>query len=118
MQCVVNVVSLPGSVFKKKILFYLKEKQSGKKKYTQENTGLLAQTRSISRTVGWEPGCKCLVNTGIGKSIILDPFCGAGTVPLVALQNNRRYLGIELNAEYIALAHKRIETVQPTLWSA
>ncbi len=60
----------------------------------------------------------CVLAGSARGDIILDPFCGAGTVPLVALQNNRRYLGIELNAEYIKLIEKRIETIQPTLWSA
>lgn len=65
----------------------------------------------------WQPNCKCPNNTGGGKSIVLDPFCGAGTTPLVALQHNRNYLGIELNPDYIALAQKRIAIIQPNLWS-
>jgi site-specific DNA-methyltransferase (cytosine-N4-specific) len=73
---------------------------------------------SEARTVGWMPTCKCKNNTGSGKCVILDPFMGAGTVGLVALQHSRNYLGIELNPTYIDLAKKRIATVQPTLWSA
>lgn len=70
-----------------------------------------------THTVGWKPTCTCPNNTGSGKCTILDPFMGAGTVALVALQHNRNYLGIELNPDYIALARKRISTIQPTLWS-
>lgn len=40
--------------------------------------------------------------------IVLDPFFGAGTSGLVAKRLGRRYVGIELNPEYIALAEKRI----------
>jgi DNA modification methylase len=40
---------------------------------------------------------------------ILDPFNGAGTTGLVACRQNRNYIGIELNAEYAAIAQKRIE---------
>lgn len=69
-----------------------------------------------TRTVGWRPTCTH-DNAGTGQCIILDPFMGAGTVALVALQHQRTYLGIELNPAYIALAEKRIETVQPHLWS-
>lgn len=39
---------------------------------------------------------------------VLDPFFGAGTTGLVAQQHGRRTVGIELNAEYIALARARL----------
>jgi DNA modification methylase len=68
-------------------------------------------------TVGWEPACTCANNTGSGKCIVLDPFSGAGTTALVALQHGRNYLGIELNPDYITLARKRIATIQPNLWT-
>ena len=42
--------------------------------------------------------------------IILDPFIGSGTVGFVALMQDRKYIGIELNEEYCKLARKRIET--------
>ena len=40
---------------------------------------------------------------------ILDPFFGSGTTGIVAKQNNRNYIGIDLNKEYIELAKTRIE---------
>jgi DNA modification methylase len=40
--------------------------------------------------------------------IVLDPFGGAGTTGLVATQNGRRALLIELNPDYAAMADKRI----------
>lgn len=40
--------------------------------------------------------------------IVLDPFIGSGTTGLVAKKLNRHYIGIELNAEYIKIAEKRI----------
>ncbi len=67
-------------------------------------------------TLTWEPTCACSNSTGSGKCIILDPFLGAGTVALVALQQKRDFIGIELNADYIEMAKKRIEVVQPVLW--
>jgi DNA modification methylase len=42
------------------------------------------------------------------RSVILDPFCGSGTVGLVARQLRRPFIGCELNAEYLALARDRI----------
>lgn len=51
------------------------------------------------------------------NGIVLDCFNGAGTTGVVALKNHRRYLGIELNEEYIKLSRERIEreTAQQTL---
>jgi len=40
--------------------------------------------------------------------IVLDPFFGAGTTGLVALKQNKKFIGIELNKEYIKIADKRL----------
>ena len=50
--------------------------------------------------------CNC--NAGFDSGIVLDMFMGSGTTGLVALKNNRRYVGIELNKEYIDMAEKRL----------
>ena len=42
---------------------------------------------------------------------ILDPFSGAGTTGVVAKENNRNYIGIELNPEYVKMAERRIDNV-------
>ena len=42
------------------------------------------------------------------NGIVLDPFMGSGTTAIVARSLNRNYLGIELNPEYIKIAHKRL----------
>lgn len=38
---------------------------------------------------------------------VLDPFFGAGTTGFVAQKLNRKYIGIELNAEYAEIAKRR-----------
>ncbi len=40
--------------------------------------------------------------------VVIDPFFGSGTTGLAAKALDRRYIGIELNAEYCALARARI----------
>jgi DNA modification methylase len=40
--------------------------------------------------------------------VVVDPFNGAGTTTLVAERLGRRYLGVDLSAEYCATAEKRI----------
>lgn len=39
--------------------------------------------------------------------VVLDPFFGSGTAGLVAIKNDRRFLGIELNDEYCNIASQR-----------
>jgi len=39
---------------------------------------------------------------------VLDPFGGSGTTGIVAVENNRNAVLLELNKEYIAIAEKRI----------
>lgn len=41
--------------------------------------------------------------------IILDPFLGSGTVAQVAIELNRKCVGIELNSEYAQIAKNRIQ---------
>lgn len=40
--------------------------------------------------------------------VVLDPFCGSGTTCLAAIQNNRYYIGYDINEDYIDLSQKRI----------
>ena len=48
--------------------------------------------------------------------IVLDPFMGAGTTGVVAKKLGRKWLGIELNPEYIKMASERIEKTQNPLF--
>lgn len=41
--------------------------------------------------------------------IVLDPFMGSGTTSLSALKQNKKFIGIELNPEYIKIAEARIK---------
>lgn len=42
------------------------------------------------------------------NAIVLDPFAGSGTVPAIAHFMKRRYIGFELNQDYIAMFDKYI----------
>jgi DNA modification methylase len=56
-----------------------------------------AELPRICILAGTEPG-----------DVVLDPFAGSGTTCAVAKSLGRRFVGIELNADYVALAEKRI----------
>jgi DNA modification methylase len=53
-----------------------------------------------------EISCKC--NAGFSGGIVLDPFFGAGTTGLVAMKQNKNFIGIELNPEYCKIANERL----------
>jgi site-specific DNA-methyltransferase (adenine-specific) len=61
-----------------------------------------------------------IVATSPDNGIVLDPFMGSGTTALVALKNGKKFVGIELNQEYVDLAYKRLEPLllqKTQLWS-
>jgi len=41
--------------------------------------------------------------------VVYDPFMGAGTTALVAHKLNRKFIGSELNPEYVKIAERRLE---------
>ncbi len=42
------------------------------------------------------------------NDVVLDPFCGSGTTCLAAIENNRYYIGYDINKDYIDLSERRI----------
>lgn len=53
----------------------------------------------------------CILLTSKPGDIILDPFFGAGTVGVAAIEQCRTFFGIELNPEYVNIAKRRIARV-------
>ena len=42
------------------------------------------------------------------NDLILDPFCGSGTTGKVAIQYERKFIGIDKEKEYLEISKKRI----------
>jgi|688.fasta_scaffold00210_93 DNA modification methylase len=59
-----------------------------------------------TKTIGWSPDCSCVA--WVQPCVVLDPFAGSGTTLAVAKELGRSGVGIELNAEYVELARKRV----------
>ncbi len=53
-----------------------------------------------------------LSSTNVGE-IVLDPFAGTGTTNVVAMQLQRRSIGMELSPTYFEIIQKRIENLRP-----
>ena len=61
---------------------------------------------SESRTVGWQPTCKCDAGEPVACTV-LDCFGGSGTTGAVAIELGRKSILCELNPEYLPLIEKR-----------
>ncbi len=90
------------------------------------NANSLARKRQAYREIGLEGppppvfvgygDCGC--NAGWDAGVVLDPFMGAGTTAVVAQKLGRRWLGIELNPEYIKIAERRLDALATDLEEA
>lgn len=54
----------------------------------------------------------CILATSRENDFVLDPFFGSGTVGLVCQEYKRRFIGIELNDEYVKIAKNRLNVVE------
>jgi hypothetical protein len=90
-----------------------KSSVAGEKTQAKRGQGLVTQFSGYEdgskcpniRTTGWKPSCSC--DADRVPQIVLDPFFGSGTTGWVAQRLGRKWIGIELNEEYIKIAEKR-----------
>lgn len=54
----------------------------------------------------------CILASSKPGDFVLDPFFGSGTVGVVCTEEKRRYVGIELNPEYVSIAADRLNTTE------
>lgn len=75
-----------------------------------QNAGTPAPARNPHPTVKPLTLMRWLVRLATPEDgVVLDPFCGSGTTGAAAALEGRRFLGIELNPAYAAIARARIE---------
>lgn len=67
----------------------------------------------VRQSESWVKDCACSgFLPGMDDSspcIVLDPFSGSGSVAISCLELGRRFLGIEMNADFASLSRTRIE---------
>jgi site-specific DNA-methyltransferase (adenine-specific)/site-specific DNA-methyltransferase (cytosine-N4-specific) len=54
----------------------------------------------------------CVMAGSRKGSLVLDPFFGSGTVGEVCAANERHFVGLELNREYVAIARRRLQKLR------
>lgn len=55
----------------------------------------------------------CILAGSRAGDVVLDPFSGMATTGVVAAKHGRHYIGIDANADYLALSASRIKAVSP-----
>jgi DNA modification methylase len=55
-----------------------------------------------------------LMSTDVGD-VVFDPFSGSGTTGIVSVNTGRKFIGIEMDDKYFAIAEKRIREAQANL---
>jgi site-specific DNA-methyltransferase (cytosine-N4-specific) len=93
----------------------IKEETSDKKGLRNKRSVWSVPTRPLKEahfaTYPVELVLPCILAGSRTNGIVLDPFFGAGTTGLAAIQHNRSFIGIEINPQYIEIANKRLEAV-------
>ncbi len=51
---------------------------------------------------------RCIFLWSLEGEVVLDPFCGVGTTGVAAARMKRRFIGIDLNRDYLLIARRRI----------
>ena len=55
---------------------------------------------------------RCIQLFTFKNDVVLDPFVGSGTTCVAAIKTGRRFIGIDIDEEYVKNAHKRIKKYQ------
>lgn len=91
---------------------YVNEKGRNKRSVWRMNTSSVKDAHFATFPIELPTYC---IKAGCPEGgIVLDPFFGSGTTGLAAQEQSKHWVGIELNEEYIEIAHRRLS--QKTLF--
>jgi len=104
------------------------ERNEGLEHLSEKGTSLAYRSIRTNRGAGYEEESKAknvhptvkplklmsyLITLGSRPNdVVLDPFIGSGTTALAARMLGRRYVGVELNVDYVRIARARLATFQ------
>lgn len=59
---------------------------------------------------------RLVLNSASRGDVVLDPFVGSGTLPVVCKRNDILYLAFDISPEYVKMARQRVRDTQPPLF--
>lgn len=77
----------------------------GERAANMTRDGFVPNREKQVTTTGWRPSCSH--DAPSVPCLVLDPFIGSGTTGIVAEKFGRRWVGLDLSEDYIAIAQKR-----------
>jgi DNA modification methylase len=89
-----------GGCYHSKRRFYVQP--SGKSSFDHPTVKPLNIVKNLLLNAATAPG-----------SVVLDPFMGSGTSGVAAIQLGHKFIGIEMNGDYLAIAKRRIAQASP-----
>ena len=89
-------VKVYGSYKTKKKYYVTPTNKSDKEKYNHPTVKPLEIINNL------------VINSSQDNDVILDPFMGSGTTGVAALQNNRKFIGMEIDENYFNIARERL----------
>ncbi|ASW43903.1 MULTISPECIES: DNA-methyltransferase [Eubacteriales] len=97
--------------------YYLMKEMNGGKQ--MRSVWEISTTPKREKKHGYHPTQKpkellyrCILSSTNEGDIILDPFCGSGSTGVVAIENNRVFIGIDKEEEYLEITNKRIKEIE------
>ncbi|WP_138207658.1 DNA-methyltransferase [Haloimpatiens lingqiaonensis] len=94
---------------------FMKELNGGKQ---MRSVWQIPTTPKREKVYGYHPTQKpkellyrCIMASTNKGQLVLDPFCGSGTTGVVAVENERNFIGMDNLEEYVELTNKRIEAI-------
>lgn len=85
---------------------------SGKWAGMQYGTNIKLGPVVETQTLGWRAVCACGADAGARPGVVLDPFVGSGTTAMVAVEEGRSWLGIDLDERAVTWTAERLAKTQ------
>jgi site-specific DNA-methyltransferase (adenine-specific) len=88
------------------------------KKYTFKQQGFIRDSKDVIVHPTQKPTeliTAILADYSKNTDMVCDPFVGSGSTALACINTNRRYIGIEKNPDYCAIAEQRLANIPERL---
>jgi DNA modification methylase len=103
-------IGFGGKRYDEKIQIYGKEKSKSRKHYYDLIWFINPHhSKEHPATMPVELAERMILMSSDENDLVLDPFMGSGTTAIACIQNNRNWLGVDINHKYTTIANNRIQ---------